>query len=328
MNARKWNHRAWFCFCQSRCDSCFWLERQEYLPPKTLSHTVVKLVVENLLPATQTLRKTSGGVGEGVRRFDSWPSRLGCRDAMPCATSRFCGGRPGEEGGHLLHKTEVVVSVAGFFLNFFLFFPSWKWGERGTRRHPAPVQTWNLDSNRPQTPSPSRRGVPAPAGRSEARGGSSSANFPFPLPRRLSPSSSLLPVLLGSPMAMAERPGSTGGAPLPVWTLPGPRGRSQSDISTFSSRRTCLLRSNVGGSGKGEGGESPCVRGPRAEMNWGIREKILLHTLSCLPDLGLSSLGSQSVGPCCTACLLCALRWCSRSSQLFILIFSGLNELQ
>ncbi|XP_075002124.1 phosphatase and actin regulator 2 isoform X3 [Calonectris borealis] len=48
---------------------------------------------------------------------------------------------------------------------------------------------------------------------------------------------------------MAERPGSTGGAPLPSWSLPGPRGRSQSDISSFSSfRRSCLLRSNVGGS--------------------------------------------------------------------------------
>uniref|UniRef100_A0A8C8BG07 Phosphatase and actin regulator n=1 Tax=Otus sunia TaxID=257818 RepID=A0A8C8BG07_9STRI len=48
---------------------------------------------------------------------------------------------------------------------------------------------------------------------------------------------------------MAERPGSTGGAPPPAWLLPGPRGRSQSDISSFSSsRRTCLLRSNVGGS--------------------------------------------------------------------------------
>ncbi|XP_075355000.1 phosphatase and actin regulator 2 isoform X3 [Mycteria americana] len=48
---------------------------------------------------------------------------------------------------------------------------------------------------------------------------------------------------------MAERPGSTGGAPPPSWSLPGPRGRSQSDISSFSSsRRTCLLRSNVGGS--------------------------------------------------------------------------------
>ncbi|XP_009899687.2 phosphatase and actin regulator 2 isoform X1 [Dryobates pubescens] len=46
---------------------------------------------------------------------------------------------------------------------------------------------------------------------------------------------------------MAERPGSIGGAPLPAWSLPGPRGRSQSDISS-SSRRTCLLRSNVGGS--------------------------------------------------------------------------------
>ncbi|XP_010398364.2 phosphatase and actin regulator 2 isoform X2 [Corvus cornix cornix] len=48
---------------------------------------------------------------------------------------------------------------------------------------------------------------------------------------------------------MAERPGSSGTASLPVWSLPGPRGRSQSDISSFSSsRRTCLLRSNVGGS--------------------------------------------------------------------------------
>uniref|UniRef100_A0A663EMU8 Phosphatase and actin regulator n=1 Tax=Aquila chrysaetos chrysaetos TaxID=223781 RepID=A0A663EMU8_AQUCH len=48
---------------------------------------------------------------------------------------------------------------------------------------------------------------------------------------------------------MAERPGSTGGLPQPAWSLPGPRGRSQSDISSFSSsRRTCLLRSNVGGS--------------------------------------------------------------------------------
>ncbi|PKK33446.1 phosphatase and actin regulator 2 [Columba livia] len=48
---------------------------------------------------------------------------------------------------------------------------------------------------------------------------------------------------------MSERPGSSGGAPLPAWSLPGPRGRSQSDISSFSSfRRTCLLRSNVGGS--------------------------------------------------------------------------------
>uniref|UniRef100_A0A8C6J1V9 Phosphatase and actin regulator n=1 Tax=Melopsittacus undulatus TaxID=13146 RepID=A0A8C6J1V9_MELUD len=48
---------------------------------------------------------------------------------------------------------------------------------------------------------------------------------------------------------MAERPGSTGGAPLPVWSLPSPRGRSQSDISSFSSsRRTRQLRSNVGGS--------------------------------------------------------------------------------
>ncbi|XP_072712115.1 phosphatase and actin regulator 2 isoform X1 [Ciconia boyciana] len=48
---------------------------------------------------------------------------------------------------------------------------------------------------------------------------------------------------------MAERPGSTGGAPPPAWSLPGPRGRSQSDISSFSSsRRSCLLRSNVGGS--------------------------------------------------------------------------------
>ncbi|XP_069643244.1 phosphatase and actin regulator 2 isoform X3 [Haliaeetus albicilla] len=48
---------------------------------------------------------------------------------------------------------------------------------------------------------------------------------------------------------MAERPGSTGGLTQPAWSLPGPRGRSQSDISSFSSsRRTCLLRSNVGGS--------------------------------------------------------------------------------
>ncbi|XP_023779236.1 phosphatase and actin regulator 2 isoform X3 [Cyanistes caeruleus] len=48
---------------------------------------------------------------------------------------------------------------------------------------------------------------------------------------------------------MAERPGSSGTALLPVWSLPGPRGRSQSDISSFSSsRRTCLLRSSVGGS--------------------------------------------------------------------------------
>ncbi|XP_065536760.1 phosphatase and actin regulator 2 isoform X4 [Lathamus discolor] len=48
---------------------------------------------------------------------------------------------------------------------------------------------------------------------------------------------------------MAERPGCTGGASLPVWSLPGPRGRSQSDISSFSSsRRTRQLRSNVGGS--------------------------------------------------------------------------------
>ncbi|KAM6279002.1 phosphatase and actin regulator 2 isoform 3-T3 [Porphyrio hochstetteri] len=48
---------------------------------------------------------------------------------------------------------------------------------------------------------------------------------------------------------MAERLGSTGAAPLPSWSLPGPRGRSQSDISSFSAfRRTCLLRSNVGGS--------------------------------------------------------------------------------
>ncbi|KAM6084440.1 phosphatase and actin regulator 2 isoform 3-T4 [Theristicus caerulescens] len=48
---------------------------------------------------------------------------------------------------------------------------------------------------------------------------------------------------------MAGRSGSTGGAPLPAWSLPGPRGRSQSDISSFSSsRRTYLLRSNVGGS--------------------------------------------------------------------------------
>ncbi|XP_076189872.1 phosphatase and actin regulator 2 isoform X1 [Aptenodytes patagonicus] len=48
---------------------------------------------------------------------------------------------------------------------------------------------------------------------------------------------------------MAERPGSSGGAPPPAWSLPGPRGRSQSDISSFSSsRRTRLLRSNVCGS--------------------------------------------------------------------------------
>ncbi|XP_035755798.1 phosphatase and actin regulator 2 [Egretta garzetta] len=48
---------------------------------------------------------------------------------------------------------------------------------------------------------------------------------------------------------MAESPGSTGAAPPPAWFLPGPRGRSQSTISSFSSsRRTCLLRSNVGGS--------------------------------------------------------------------------------
>ncbi|XP_064505351.1 phosphatase and actin regulator 2 isoform X2 [Pseudopipra pipra] len=48
---------------------------------------------------------------------------------------------------------------------------------------------------------------------------------------------------------MADRPGSNGAALLPVWSLPGPRGRSQSDISSFSSsRRTCLLRSIVGGS--------------------------------------------------------------------------------
>ncbi|XP_015713772.1 phosphatase and actin regulator 2 isoform X2 [Coturnix japonica] len=38
-------------------------------------------------------------------------------------------------------------------------------------------------------------------------------------------------------------------APLPSWPLPGPRGRSQSDISSFSSsRRSCRLRSGVGGS--------------------------------------------------------------------------------
>ncbi|KAM9382938.1 phosphatase and actin regulator 2 [Phaethornis superciliosus] len=50
---------------------------------------------------------------------------------------------------------------------------------------------------------------------------------------------------------MAERPGSAGEALLPSWSLPGPRGRSQSDISSSSSsssRRICHLRSNVGGS--------------------------------------------------------------------------------
>ncbi|XP_053917799.1 phosphatase and actin regulator 2 isoform X5 [Cuculus canorus] len=48
---------------------------------------------------------------------------------------------------------------------------------------------------------------------------------------------------------MAERSGLAAGAQPPAWFLPGPRGRSQSDISSFSSsRRTCLLRSNVGGS--------------------------------------------------------------------------------
>ncbi|KAM9019162.1 phosphatase and actin regulator 2 isoform 4-T4 [Ara ararauna] len=48
---------------------------------------------------------------------------------------------------------------------------------------------------------------------------------------------------------MAERSGSTGEAPLPAWSLPGPRCRSQSDISSFSSsRRIRQLRSNVGGS--------------------------------------------------------------------------------
>ncbi|XP_047936728.2 phosphatase and actin regulator 2 isoform X2 [Anser cygnoides] len=50
-------------------------------------------------------------------------------------------------------------------------------------------------------------------------------------------------------MAMAGRPGTGAGEPHPAWPLPGPRGRSQSDISSFSSsRRSCLLRSNVGGS--------------------------------------------------------------------------------
>ncbi|XP_035175996.1 phosphatase and actin regulator 2 isoform X2 [Oxyura jamaicensis] len=49
-------------------------------------------------------------------------------------------------------------------------------------------------------------------------------------------------------MAMAGRPGTGAGEPHPSWPLPGPRGRSQSDISSFSSRRSCLLRSNVGGS--------------------------------------------------------------------------------
>ncbi|XP_071596797.1 phosphatase and actin regulator 2 isoform X2 [Heliangelus exortis] len=49
---------------------------------------------------------------------------------------------------------------------------------------------------------------------------------------------------------MAERPENAGEAPPTSWSLPGPRGRSQSDISSssFSSRRTCHLRSNVGGS--------------------------------------------------------------------------------
>ncbi|XP_069708141.1 phosphatase and actin regulator 2 isoform X2 [Phaenicophaeus curvirostris] len=48
---------------------------------------------------------------------------------------------------------------------------------------------------------------------------------------------------------MAERSGLAAGAQPPAWLLPGPRGRSQSDISSFSSsRRTCLLRSSVGGS--------------------------------------------------------------------------------
>lgn len=181
-----------------------------------------------------------------------------------------------------------------------------------THTHPpcfAPARTQNLGSDRPKSPSPFRRGGPAPAGRSEARGGSSSANFPFPLPRRSFPSSSLLPAPLGSPTAMAERPGSTGGLPQPAWSLPGPRGRSQSDISSFSSsRRTCLLRSNVGGSGKGEGGEGPGVRVPRvprAELNWGIWEKTSSSTAGpALPDLGLSSLGGQSVGPCFRWCLV------------------------
>ncbi|XP_071892058.1 phosphatase and actin regulator 2 isoform X4 [Anas platyrhynchos] len=50
-------------------------------------------------------------------------------------------------------------------------------------------------------------------------------------------------------MAMAGRPGTGAGEPHPAWPLPGHRGRSQSDISSFSSsRRSCLLRSNVGGS--------------------------------------------------------------------------------
>lgn len=83
-----------------------------------------------------------------------------------------------------------------------------------------------------------------------------------------------LPPSRGSPSLdspMAE-------APLPAWPLPGPRGRSQSDISSFSSsRRSCLLRSGVGGSGKGVRGEEGAGRGGSAlaeppELGWGLRE--------------------------------------------------------
>lgn len=61
--------------------------------------------------------KKDGEGGDGLGRiFDSSLSRLFCRDEVPCATFRLCGGE-----GTLLHKTEVVVWVTRLFLTDSLF---------------------------------------------------------------------------------------------------------------------------------------------------------------------------------------------------------------
>lgn len=143
---------------------------------------VVNLVVNSLLPAPQTLQRRKGG---GVRRFDSPPSLLRCRGAMPCATSRFGGDGPGkEEGGQSVAQTRNGgVSCSALLLTDAFVFRELEMTGEGSIKTPLLCPCANTTFKLLQTPNPRYGpGEAAPLRRGGRRRGAALPlqTFPFP----------------------------------------------------------------------------------------------------------------------------------------------------
>lgn len=227
---------------------------------------------------------------------------------MPCATSRFCGGRPGEEGGHPLTRNRN--GCVGCWVIFKLFFYVFRVGNGGSEEHedipgeekppasppsvclhPSLRPCANMKFRLQQTPSPRHRpGGASPLWRGGRRRRAALPLQTFPFPSL----AASFPPLLSSPSLSAPRwpclrgRGAAGEHRCPPGPYPVPVAvpKATSPPSPPSGEPACCGPTWAAQVRGREGGESPCVRGPRAEINWGLWEKIVLHTLSCLPRPG------------------------------------------